>query len=159
MPLTVHFLNVGQGDCTIIEFPSGRVAIVDIDNLQTLDPDTAREVVEEYQRSTSYLMKQLSGHREHDLVREASEFFRKNYAPLTDPLAYFDTQIGSSRDIFRLLITHPDMDHMTGLYRLHEQEQKRILNFWHTGFHDFNLAEWGESYRFDERDWETYKKL
>lgn len=29
----------------------------------------------------------------------------------------------------------------------------------HTGFHDFNLAEWGESYRFDERDWETYKRL
>ncbi len=37
MPLVVHFLNVGRGDCTIIEFPSGRVGMVDIDNLKALD--------------------------------------------------------------------------------------------------------------------------
>jgi len=161
MPLNVHFLNVGQGDCTIVEFPSGRVAIVDIDNLQTVDPDTAREVIEEYQRSADYLIKQVLGRTVGgDLTREASEFFRKNYAPLTDPLAYCDTHIGRGREIFRLLITHPDMDHMTGLYRLYEQEQRQILNFWHTGFHDFNLAEWDQGgSRFDERDWDTYKKL
>jgi len=40
MPLVVHFLNVGQGDCTIIQFPSGRVGIVDIDNLPILDDET-----------------------------------------------------------------------------------------------------------------------
>jgi hypothetical protein len=27
MPLKVHFLNVGRGDCTIIEFPSGATAL------------------------------------------------------------------------------------------------------------------------------------
>jgi competence protein ComEC len=157
MPLKVHFLNVGQGDCTIIEFPSGRVGMVDIDNLGILDQDTAREVLEEYGRSVEYLVaKALGG----DVAREASEFFRKRYAPLTDPLAYYDTHIGRQKEIFRLLITHPDMDHMTGLYRLYEQERREILNFWHTGFHDFNLedASW-EGSPYDERDWETYKKL
>ncbi len=157
MPLKVHFLNVGQGDCTIIEFPSGRVAMVDIDNLGILDPDTAREVLEEYGRSVEYLVaKALGG----DVAREAREFFRKRYAPLTDPLAYYDTHIGRWREIFRLLITHPDMDHMTGLYRLYEQERRQILNFWHTGFHDFNLADasW-EGSPYDERDWEVYKRL
>jgi beta-lactamase superfamily II metal-dependent hydrolase len=52
------------------------------------------------------------------------------------------------------------MDHMTGLYRLYEQERREILNFWHTGFHDFNLADasW-EGSPYDERDWQVYKKL
>ncbi len=50
---------------------------------------------------------------------------------------------------------------MTGLYRLHEQTGIGIYNFWHSGDHDFNLAEtadnaWGP---YDKRDWETYKKL
>jgi beta-lactamase superfamily II metal-dependent hydrolase len=157
MPLKVHFLNVGQGDCTIIEFPSGRVGMVDIDNLGILDQDTAREVLEEYGRSVEYLVaKALGG----DVAREAREFFRKRYAPLTDPLAYYDTHIGRHRQIFRVLITHPDMDHMTGLYRLYEQERRQILNFWHTGFHDFNLADasW-EGSPYDERDWRLYKRL
>jgi len=62
------------------------------------------------------------------------------------------------------LVTHPDMDHMTGLYRIHEQDSnKSILNFWHTGNHDFNLADttdedW-EASPYDKRDWDTYKKL
>lgn len=114
--LKVHFLNVGQGDCTIIEFPSGRVGMVDIDNLSVLDEDTAREVVEEYQRSAEYLVAKALGR---EVLSKAAEFFRRKYAPLTDPLAYYDTQIGEGREIFRLLITHPDMDHMTGLYRLY----------------------------------------
>lgn len=157
MALAVHFLNVGQGDCTILEFPSGRVGMVDIDNLNIVDEDTAREVWEEYGRSVEYLLAKALGK---DVRREASEFFRKRYAPLTDPLAYYDTHVGRQREIFRLLITHPDMDHMTGLYRLHEQERRGIVNVWHTGFHDFNLADcsW-EGSPYNERDWETYKKL
>ena len=54
MPLTIHFLNVGRGDCTIIEFPSGRVGVVDIDNLKSLDPKSEREYIEEYQKSFEY---------------------------------------------------------------------------------------------------------
>lgn len=157
MPLRVHFLNVGQGDCTIIEFPSGRIGMVDIDNLSILDEETTREVLQEYRESVDYLVAKAFGQ---DVQREANEFFRKRYAPLTDPLAYYDTHIGRNEPIFRHLITHPDMDHMTGLYRLYEQERREVLNFWHTGFHDFNLADcsWDGS-PYDERDWETYKKL
>jgi beta-lactamase superfamily II metal-dependent hydrolase len=152
--LRVHFLNVGRGDCTIIEFPSGHVGIVDIDHLKGLDTDTAKEVVEEYQKS--YGLAKALGRT----VPDVREFFRKAYASLTDPLEYYDRNIGKHRGIFRILITHPDMDHMTGLYRLHEQEKREILNFWHTGFHDFNLADcsW-EGTPYDEQDWKTYKKL
>jgi len=32
MPLVLHFLNVGHGDCTFIELPSGRLMMIDINN-------------------------------------------------------------------------------------------------------------------------------
>ena len=157
MPLKVHFLNVGRGDCTIIEFPSGRVGIVDIDNLRILDPTTKAEMLQEYHESVPYLSGRILGKSESEL-NEA--FLRKAAAQLTDPLEYYNNFIGADKDVFRFLVTHPDMDHMTGLYRLHKQDHKSISNFWHTGEHDFNLAdaEW-EGSPYDERDWETYKEL
>ncbi len=161
MPLKVHFLNVGRGDCTIIEFPSGHIGIVDIDLLKILDPDTRDELVQEYRESMNYLIRKAAGMPGY-LLEES--FLRQEQAKLTDPFAYYDAQIGEYKDVFRLIITHPDMDHMTGLYRLDELEPyKDILNFWHTGSHDFNLAdttdeEWAKS-PYDKRDWETYKKF
>lgn len=159
MPLVVHFLNVGRGDCTIIEFPSGRIGVVDIDNLDAVDEDTRKEILEEYHHSIDYLSGRDLGRSRYDLDEE---FIKKEIAKLTDPLAYYDTHIGKEKAIFRFLITHPDMDHMTGLHRIHEQDnRKSIVNFWHTGNHDFNLADvsdedWEDS-PYDKRDWETYR--
>lgn len=161
MPLKAHFLNVGRGDCTIIQFPSGRVGVVDIDNLRVLDPETRAEALADYRSTASY---QLAKARGEPLRFLEQQFLQKEEERLTDPLAYYDTHIGKYIDIFRFIVTHPDMDHMTGLHRLHEQDSnKSVLNFWHTGKHDFNLAdttdrEWVDS-PYDERDWETYKKL
>jgi beta-lactamase superfamily II metal-dependent hydrolase len=91
------------------------------------------------------------------------KFLAKKQEELTDPIAYFDIHIGRDKSVFRMLITHPDMDHMTGLYRLHHQEPKEIINFWHTGYEEFNLKdttddEWEDS-PYEKRDWETYKQL
>jgi beta-lactamase superfamily II metal-dependent hydrolase len=162
MPLKVHFLNVGRGDCTIIEFPSGRIGIVDIDNLRILDPSTREELLEEYRRSSGYALARI---RNPAGVRRAEIEFLKNVAnKLTDPLAYYDAHVGQFMDIHRLIITHPDMDHMTGLFRLYRQDpNKKIQNFWHSGPHDFNLAqttedEWARC-PYDRRDWLTYKHL
>ncbi len=161
MPLKIHFLNVGRGDCTIVEFPSGHVGVIDIDNLKVLDPDSRNELLEAYRETRDYLLRKHLGTPS---WRLEEEFLRKKAEELTDPLSYYDTHIGSGRSIFRLLVTHPDMDHMTGLYRLHMQDtRKEIVNFWHTGLHEFNLAnttaeEWEQS-PYDRRDWETYKLL
>ena len=161
MPLKVHFLNVGRGDCTIIQFPSGRVGMVDIDNLKVLDADTKAELLAEYRNTLEY---QLASRTILGQLLVEGQFLKKEEARLTDPLAYYDAHIGKSTDIFRLIVTHPDMDHMTGLYRLRKQDpNKSIINFWHTGKHDFNLAhttdqEWADS-PYDKRDWETYKEL
>ena len=40
----IHFLNVGHGDCTIIEHHSERVTMIDINNSQTLDDDSDIEI-------------------------------------------------------------------------------------------------------------------
>ena len=160
--LKLHFLNVGQGDCTIIQFPSGRVGMVDIDNLKVLDPDTRKEILEEYHASMAYQTESMRGRIFNKSANEVDEEYIKKYEEeLTDPLAYYDANIGAKTDIFRMIVTHPDMDHMTGLHRIHEQDsQKSITNFWHVGDYDFNLASIDEGwYRYDERDWETYKTL
>jgi competence protein ComEC len=45
--LRVHFLNVGHGDCTIIEHPSGRLTMVDVNNSQEFDSATFAEELDE----------------------------------------------------------------------------------------------------------------
>lgn len=161
MPLTVHFLNVGRGDCTIIEFPNDdRVGIVDVFNIKIFDQDTRAELLEAYRESRDYEISKLIYPSDYD-VEEA--YLQKKREELTDPIAYYDTHIGKEKSVFRILITHPDMDHMTGLYRLHYQEPKDLVNFWHTGDDNFNLddttdEEWEKS-PYDKRDWDTYKEL
>jgi len=160
VPLKVHFLNVGIGDCTIVEFPSGRVAMIDIDNLKILDDTTRAEVLASYRASNEFLLRKAQGMSDVALLTER---LRKVEEQLTDPLAYYDTRLGSNTDVFRFIVTHPDMDHLTGLYRLHMQDtRKSILNMWHIGPHDFNLADSAHpdwSGRYDKRDWDTYRSI
>ena len=42
-----HFLDVGHGDCTIIEFPD-RLTVVDINNCKTLDRESETEFRHRY---------------------------------------------------------------------------------------------------------------
>jgi hypothetical protein len=161
MPLVVHFLNVGRGDCTIIEFPNdNRIGIFDIFNVKIFDEETRQELLAAYRMSREYELDKLFNSSSYALEEK---YLAKKREQLTDPIAYYDTHIGRTKSLFRALISHPDMDHMTGLYRLLHQEPKEIVNFWHTGYEDFNLEdttddEWEES-PYDKRDWETYKRL
>ena len=42
--LVAHFLNVGHGDCTFIELPSGRLMMIDINNSKSL-PETDKDAL------------------------------------------------------------------------------------------------------------------
>ena len=35
---TIHFLNVKEGDCSVIEHNSGRVTVIDVCNATKVDP-------------------------------------------------------------------------------------------------------------------------
>lgn len=151
--MAVHFLNVGEGDCTIIEHASGRISVIDLSNVQQLDSSTLEETVSS---DMNLIIAKMAG-RSTAQLREAAT---RKVAPLTDALEYYDEYIGKTRDIFRLVITHPHMDHMSGLHRLHRQEPKSIVNFWHAGPYDFDLddGDWEQS-NYSELDWLTYKML
>ena len=86
--LKIHFINVGKGNCTVIDFPSGNLTVIDTDNSRNSD--------------------------ENDL---------------TDPVEYIKEKF-PNRPIFRLIVTHPDMDHLSGMEEI--DNNFSVLNFWDT---------------------------
>jgi competence protein ComEC len=150
----MHFLNVGHGDCTIIEHASGHITMIDINNSDSLDNDTRRELAEEYGIvGMDYVMKRYSS-------AMLGESFRKKYLaeagydiPLTDPVDYY-LRNWPNRPIFRYIQTHPDCDHLRGLARLRE-EKIEILNFWDTA----NTRKVTSFTGNDEAHWREYQRL
>jgi competence protein ComEC len=99
-----HFLNVGNGDCSIIEHPSGRISIIDINKGQKQTNES-----EKFNESASgnYNQKENPEH----------------------PIEYLKHLVGN-KSIFRFILTHPDMDHMRGIKNLFDNFE--VLNFWDT---------------------------
>lgn len=122
--LRFHFLNVGKGNCTIIDFPSKRLSVIDIDD----------------SRAISSLQKAL--------MQVAGK------ASLTNPIDYIVSNF-SRRDIFRFILTHPDMDHMSGIKALFNSKQ--ICNFWDTvNNKSIDPDSWKDS-PYDKEDWDFYQ--
>jgi competence protein ComEC len=151
MPLVLHFLNVGHGDCTFIELPTGRLMMVDINNSKSLPTDDKIALAEA--RQMDVLEFSRSG------VLKAGWSWEDYYKSLlVDPYDYYQANFAGT-PIFRYLQTHPDMDHMGGLFRFFFQEKVPLLNFWDVG-HAKSLGEKDfESSRHDRLDWLTYQLL
>jgi competence protein ComEC len=130
---TVHFLNVNPGDCTIIRHNSGRVTMVDIcdgnlDQLAKLQMLVVKA------------------------TRPRGDFRMRDYP--TNPIAYARS-IGITQ-IFRFILTHPDMDHMDGLNAL--LDQIGIEVFWDTGLVR-ERPKFGDCCAYNEADWDRYEAL
>ena len=113
--LKVDFLNVGKGNCVVAKFPSGKLAVIDIDNSRV----------------------ELDN-------------------PLQDPIEFLDANY-PHESIFRFILTHPDMDHMSGLDEL--QRSRAILNFWDTQNDktvDMTKMHLGG---YNQADWNCYQNL
>ncbi|WP_152554354.1 hypothetical protein [Burkholderia sp. A1] len=140
---TIHIINVSPGDCTLIEHNSGRVTGIDIcgGNLEVRQKAAALEA-----RATTLL----------GLFKEASSGggnYRMCERP-SNPINYIQTHgIGK---LFRFIVTHPDMDHMDGIAKLHSDVG--FLNFWDTGARR-KAPNFENYYRFSEDDWDLYQKL
>jgi len=145
--LKIHFLNVGHGDCCIIEFlDSDRIAVVDINRTTEMDENSAKEIYQALVPSYNFLV-------EDDFITISQDVLEKaGYdIKLQDPLEYISkNNLGS---IFRFISTHPHMDHLSGLYEL-----KNIFGF-------TNIWVIKNSYEQDmnkltesqKKDWELYK--
>lgn len=130
----VHLLTVGEGDCTIIQHDSERVTMIDI----------------------------CGGNRkpifEKSMLTQALDRPRGNFAMCqipTNPIEYLKG-IGVTQ-IFRFILSHPDMDHLDGFNNL--MNNFTILNFWDSGARkdkpDFNE----DGCNYQEEDWDRYVKV
>jgi hypothetical protein len=95
----VHVLNVGRGSCTVIQSPSGRATMIDINDGGELRPD-------EYEA-----IKKRSS-----LTMFAEAQIKKEEQLLDDPIDWFKAHVGTS--MWRFILSHPDMDHLSGIRRL-----------------------------------------
>ncbi|AEA27654.1 hydrolase [Pseudonocardia dioxanivorans CB1190] len=151
--LKVHFLNVGHGDCTFVELPSGRLMMVDINNSKSLPEEDIEALAESKFLSKAAFELNLAATPAG--VRSWEDYYE---SLLVDPVDYHRDNL-RSQEIFRYIQTHPDLDHMSGLHRFFSQEKVALLNFWDTSNQksldttDFTNAP------YDALDWTTYQLL
>ena len=134
---TIHFLNVKDGDCSIIEHNVGHKTVIDVCNAK---PVGALQEA---------LMAQMA-----KAERGISGNFQQKKYPV-NPISYMRDRSLSS--IFRYVQTHPDMDHLDGIEALFREFSP--TNFWDTdNTKEMPASSWqGSSYR--ESDWKFYKNL
>lgn len=133
----LHFLNVKQGDCSIIEHASGRASVIDVSNASPISTEEEKSLA-----SRAALERGVSGN------------FQQKLYPV-NPISYLrDRRVYS---IFRYIQTHPDMDHMDGIEALFDEFSPQ--NLWDTDNQkEMPASSWaGSPYR--ESDWTFYKDL
>lgn len=153
MSLKIHFLTVGHGDCTFVEHPSGRLTMIDINNSKSLPEDDVEALAKNMGvpiwQFRSGGVGLVAGHRSWASYYESL---------LVDPLDFYEDNF-SNQTIFRYIQTHPDMDHMSGLYRFFWQAQVGLQNFWDTA-HNKSMDESDfDNSQYEYVDWLTYSTL
>ena len=133
---TFHFLNVREGDCSIIRHNSGRVSVIDVCNAKPVD------LAEELDNAT--WAKAERG--------VAGNFQQKRYP--VNPIAYMRDHGLSS--VWRYIQTHPDMDHMDGIQAFFGEFSPDHI--WDTDNNKEMASPW-DSPRYREKDWKFYKHL
>jgi competence protein ComEC len=151
--IKIHFLNVGQGDCIVIEFKDpnpNRTAVIDINMTGKMDDDTYAEIKTESINSLSPIdlwHHQIRGYTDSQLFEKAGYDIT-----LTNPITYIKNLKPNS--VFRFISTHPHMDHLSGLNNL--KSEIGIRNIWIIR-NEFTqiLSELNDSQKVD---WGLYKK-
>lgn len=143
---TIHFLNVLEGDCNIIQHDSGRLTVMDVSNAYN-DEDTEEE-------------KAVKASKEREEMRNRTfvPSDKKNYHQKKDPdnpIDYLKNKL-KVNSIFRFIISHPDMDHLDGIKDLFDEFE--ITNTWDTDNDKYiDLTEFFAGY--NKEDWKFYTNL
>lgn len=156
-PLEVWFVNVGHGDSTIVRFPSGRIMMLDINNCKVLDTETQGELLEAI--GVGVMEKMLFSQGAYSLSFNEAARMKKYEDLLEDPVAVLKNRVfmADEGEIFRFVTSHPDLDHISGLYRLHYQEPNiSIPHFWDTA-NSKSISSFKN--RDDELNWLAYQDM
>lgn len=131
----IHFLNVKEGDCSVIQHYSGHVTVIDVCNAKPVE----------------ILTEALSAQMALSEGGVLGNFNQKKY-PI-NPVIYLKGHDISS--VFRFILTNPDMDHMDGIRVFFDEFDP--ANFWDTD----NAAEkdFSKGSPYSEDDWKFYKQL
>lgn len=132
----VHFLNVNQGDCIIIQHDSGRTTMFDI---------CAGNIDRQERTLTEALAKQFT---------PAKGNFRMCEHP-TNPLDYLSDKLGLDQ-VWRFILSHPDMDHLDGFNAL--LDEFNVLHFWNSGA-ERKKPDFSNYGAFLEEDWDRYARV
>jgi competence protein ComEC len=152
MSVDIHFLNVGHGDCTFVDFDGDHLAMIDINNSKSL-PELDQIALAQSRGVSLPVFK---------TVRQAGIGYRtweEGYRSLlVDPFDYYQEHF-AGRSVFRYIQTHPDMDHMGGLHRFFWQENVPLLNFWDQDHTRVRSEEDFQGTRHAYVDWAVYELL
>ena len=133
----IHFLNVDEGDCSIIQHDNGKVTMIDI---------CCGNIIEQQPSIVAFCNESANSVK--------GNFNMKAYP--TNPVEYIKRWHMPS--IFRYIQTHPDMDHMDGLKNL--ANTISIMNFWDTANTKVqSFDEHGNCGRYKKEDWDCYQRL
>lgn len=131
----IHFLNVKEGDCTLIQHPTGNNTVIDVSNARTTEMESTS-----LEEDVNFSMDSVQGN-----------FGQKNHP--VNPIEYFNKL--NITTIFRFILTHPDMDHMDGIKSLFDNFE--VINFWDTNnnkeIDNFNNG------KYQEEDWDFYQSI
>lgn len=143
---TIHFLNVLEGDCNIIKHDSGRITVMDVSNAYNdIDTDEEKKVKASEERKNRRLRTQVPSDKKD---------YKQKLTP-DNPISYLK-KIVKTKDIFRFIISHPDMDHLDGIKDLYEDF--KVYNTWDTdNKKEIDLKNFFAGY--NKEDWIFYKNL
>lgn len=140
MGMKLHFLNVADGESTLIELPDGQLMIVDLNCDQDLDETSAAELASELRVTLSKGASRLAQMRESYAVA------------LDNPLAEIADLVGENGEVLRYVQTHPDLDHMRGMTSFLQSHDVR--HFWDTNHQHVSKTDFQSD--SDEADWDAY---
>ncbi len=150
--LKLHFLNVGHGDCSIVEFSdSNRTMVVDINISSDIEEKSLSELIEEVNIIASPEMQSVYRSLHVDFSQMLSKAgYNLN---LQNPVEYLKSL--GTKEIFRFISTHPHIDHLSGIRRL--MKELHVWNFWvlkNSHEPDFNKLS-----DIQKADWLLYKTI
>ncbi len=134
---TIHFLNVNNGDCSVIEHYSSHVTVIDVCNAKPPEP----------------LAEAISALRAKAVLGISGNFQQKQFP--VNPISYLRAYDIDS--IFRYIQTHPDMDHMDGIKALFDAFKP--VNFWDTDNAKRLLRSSWQGSPYSREDWLFYMRL
>lgn len=144
----VHFLNVNDGDCSIIQHSSSRNTVIDVSAAKKPAAKLAAALrgygrVYESMSTNVQVLSNRAGVK--------GNFNRSEYPD--NPIAYMKDRGITS--VFRFISTHPDMDHIDGIKAFFGEFKPE--NFWDTD-NTKHLDDF-EDGRYNPDDWDFYTSL